>query len=355
MNADADFMHHLLRSAELLRRGHVEAARHAVETALRSEPRARGASAALVAAVARRDEAALRAAVDEALDGVESGAAPFRLARSSAPGSVPATSGVPARRPTERPWVAREPAREVLGRVALRRQVPVGLRDLEAPDDHPPTEPSETVEAPVDPRPLAAALEAWAFAGEGPMSRGARGELVVRTDGPLLLRRGRCLALRGALDEGPSPRLARGRDTGEVLGGDAEPFVRSAGPLFGLWAAGPGAEFEALSLQDDLLYVRESALWAFEESLAYDSASLDTAGGTIDIVQLRGQGAVALRLEGRAPLAVPLDDGEEIRVAPEALLGWIGRLFPRAGDTEPPGGEPSLGFRGDGVLLLLTS
>jgi len=53
-------------------------------------------------------------------------------------------------------------------------------------------------------------------------------------------------------------------------------------------------------------------------------------------------------------LALPVRDGQELRVNPEKVLGWTGRLFPNMQKGTAPYSlaAPRLVFRGEGAVLL---
>jgi uncharacterized protein (AIM24 family) len=100
--------------------------------------------------------------------------------------------------------------------------------------------------------------------------------------------------------------------------------------------------------------VREEHLMGFELSLTYENGRLAVGeGDTAFMVQLRGVGAVLLELlDPVATLEVTSDRGATLRR--ECLVGWIGRLVPRAlSISESPCGQRGLvGFSGDGAILL---
>ena len=73
-------------------------------------------------------------------------------------------------------------------------------------------------------------------------------------------------------------------------------------------------------------------------------------------MQLRGSGALVLELPGELA-SVPCTPGKPLLVRREWIVGWLGRLVPRA---TPPADSPSgqrglIGFSGDGVVLVCAS
>jgi hypothetical protein len=211
------------------------------------------------------------------------------------------------------------------------------------------------------PTPLADALPALrrdevpALPGRGSLALSPTGGLLVDARVTVHVRRP---ALRWAAHAEREPvdleavlaRRVAGRETAEPLGGDVAPFVAlRAGVRASLEAAG-GERVELLALRGEALFVREDALLAFESTLAHECGRVAVdARRAVDLVQLSGAGALALRVGG-PPSAVRVGEGEVVVVRAAALLGWTGRLFPTAA---PPGAlEPLLAFRGDGDLLL---
>jgi hypothetical protein len=234
-------------------------------------------------------------------------------------------------------WRVGEPGEE---RVPVVRR-PVGSASVPAPPS------------------LATMLDAWlvALPERVPLAIGPEGQLFLFTHGNLYARLDGLRAVRGRLRTTPVPRRTRGRDLDELLGegGDHHPIVLWRGPVSAVIEPAAESRFHALTLDDDVLYVREELVWAFDDRLGYESGKLALQNTSLTILQLYGTGTVVLALRG-APSALRIGEGEEVRVVPEALLGWTGRLLPRGkgkGATEPYGiGAPPLLFRGEGVVLV---
>jgi uncharacterized protein (AIM24 family) len=115
-----------------------------------------------------------------------------------------------------------------------------------------------------------------------------------------------------------------------------------------------GGRFTALRLADadDVLYLVEGAVFAFEESLAWENGRVPGGGaGGVRVVQLRGQGRVALRTR-RLPVTLRLGQGEVFYVEQAALIGWTGQVVPqqlRGSDGEP---TQFIACSGEGSLIL---
>jgi uncharacterized protein (AIM24 family) len=143
----------------------------------------------------------------------------------------------------------------------------------------------------------------------------------------------------------------RGSATNEPLGGDRPMFIVSGQ---GHLVASPlGAHFAAISLDDDVLYLRDDLVFAFEEQLRWENGHVPGSDARIHVIQFRGRGCVAIRTR-RPPLAVKLATERVLYVDTDVLAGWIGRVVPRV-VAPAAGGESSALFvecTGEGVVLL---
>ncbi len=111
--------------------------------------------------------------------------------------------------------------------------------------------------------------------------------------------------------------------------------------------------FSAVLLDDDILYLREDLVFAFESTLRWESGNVPGLRGKFPVVQFRGDGALAVRL-ARPLVRVKLSSSGVLFVDADRLAGWIGRVIPRA--VVPPAGGP-LGARcvectGEGIVLI---
>jgi uncharacterized protein (AIM24 family) len=156
-------------------------------------------------------------------------------------------------------------------------------------------------------------------------------------------------------------RRTRDADSTDVLGGIGSPMVRVSGNA--QLVLGPRSAFEVavLTLDDELAFLREEVVLGFELRLSYENGRLASdapgesprAAAEIHLVQIRGTGAVALEL-ARKLASVPCTAGRSLIVRREWIVGWIGRLVPRA---LPPADSPSgqrglVGFSGEGTVLV---
>ncbi|MCB9591242.1 MAG: tetratricopeptide repeat protein [Sandaracinaceae bacterium] len=193
--------------------------------------------------------------------------------------------------------------------------------------------------------------ERWAveLPADTPLALGAEGELLVSSHGGVHGRLKGLRAVRGRLDTEPVQRRYRGRASEEALGGDEDPILRWQGPVAAVLRPHQG-RFVAVGVDDSLLYVREEQVQAFDDRVGFESGRLPLGGKPAMLLSFHGRGVVVLRLPC-APTGLEVRAGEEVRVDPEALVGWTGRLFPSE-VREPSPTTTSLAFKGQGILLV---
>lgn len=179
------------------------------------------------------------------------------------------------------------------------------------------------------------------------------GFVAIRVDGRLPMRTSGAMASSGRLAYTPIARRVRGRSTEEPFGEGDDALVAASGT--GLVVVTPRAlRFTALRLAEtlDVLYLREAAVFSFEESLSWENGRIP-GGGTsaFDVVQFRGQGRVLIRSR-KPPQTLKLAGGEVYYVDQTALLGWIGQVVPQ--QLRGLDGAPTqyISCSGEGALIL---
>ena len=188
--------------------------------------------------------------------------------------------------------------------------------------------------------------------GDDRFEIGPSGSLVIRVVDRMLVRLEGVHVTGGDLTFDLATRRTRGHQTEERFdhGGASLHVVSGRGYLI----ATPGRyTFEAVVLDDDILYLREDLVFAFESSLRWENGNVPGLRGRLPVVQFRGDGALALRLE-RPLVRVKLPQQGVVFVDAERLAGWIGRVIPRA--VVPPAGGPMgamcVECTGEGVVLV---
>jgi uncharacterized protein (AIM24 family) len=149
-------------------------------------------------------------------------------------------------------------------------------------------------------------------------------------------------------------RRSRGIETDEPLGGAAAPLVHLEGASELVLGAPSGTKLVALALQDEAITVRESAVVAFAGDLTIESAKMPGGEGDgVPIVQLRGNGPVVLALPP-SHAALELAEGRDLVLRAHGILGWVGRVTPRAvPQSDAPARVRGLvSLRGEGLVLV---
>ena len=161
-------------------------------------------------------------------------------------------------------------------------------------------------------------------------------------------------AYRGDVATTVMQRHTRGQPAAETFGGVGSPIVTFSGMAHLVLGPRPSHHVFSFLLEDEVAFVREDFLMGFELSLHYENGRLPVGDHETQLmVQLRGTGAVLLeQLDAVATLDVTSERGAILRR--EHLIGWVGRLVPRAlGVGESPCGQRGLiGFSGDGTILV---
>jgi uncharacterized protein (AIM24 family) len=184
-----------------------------------------------------------------------------------------------------------------------------------------------------------------------PFEISAGGVLIVRVRGRVMSRTEGVIVSGGELAFEPATRKVRGNLVDEPFGGDRPLFIVTGD---GHLVASPlGCHFSAVRLDDDVLYLREDLVFAYEEVLRWENGFVPGSDAKISVVQFRGTGCVALRT-AQPTLAVKLGTDRVLYVDADALAGWVGRVVPRV-VAPAAGGEASALFvecSGEGVVLL---
>jgi uncharacterized protein (AIM24 family) len=171
-------------------------------------------------------------------------------------------------------------------------------------------------------------------------------EVHVRADG--------VLAGAGNLAWHPAFRRSQGRHTTERLGTDSARFFRLTG-AGDVWIAGAPARWLPVSLTEDVLYVREDRVLAFDGTLSWETGTVP--GADLRMLQFRGRGIVALAL-GEAPIAIKVTEDRPTLLTGARLVGWVGRLVPHgapvARGADADASPFQVACQGEGVVLLDT-
>ncbi len=183
------------------------------------------------------------------------------------------------------------------------------------------------------------------FATVGPtLTMWVHGEMLTRIEG--------LFAARGKLEVSPAWKRFRGRATERPFGeGESRMHrVRGEGTLFFRAA---GRRHLALDLAGEAGYFREDAVFAMEESVAYENGRVPSkVSPDLNLVHLRGKGRFLLATGGD-PVAVEVSAAAPVRVPVAALVGWVGALTPSVvGFVEPPSGAGPAEAKAHGPAMV---
>jgi uncharacterized protein (AIM24 family) len=188
--------------------------------------------------------------------------------------------------------------------------------------------------------------------GDDAFELGTGGALIIRVGERMMTRLDGVHITGGDLAYEAAMRRSRGHNTDE-------PFAYGGSPLHavtgrGYLIAAPGEHaFNTVLLDDDILYLREDLVFAFQASLRWENGNVPGLRGKLPVVQFRGHGALTMRLV-RPLVRVKLPAQGTVFVDADRLAGWIGRVIPRA-VVPPPGGPLGamcVECTGEGIVLV---
>lgn len=185
-----------------------------------------------------------------------------------------------------------------------------------------------------------------------PFAIGEGGFLLVRVDGQQATRTANAVVSTGTLAFTPLQRRVRGVRSDELFsdGDSSAPMMQVDGKGIVVFAPAEG-EFAVLDLAEDIVYVRENELFAFDLGLHWESGRIPgRAADPVRVVQLRGTGRLVMRTTQRV-YTLKTEPESSLFVDARALVGWIGRVVPRFVSAN---GESTnfIDCSGEGVLLL---
>ena len=214
----------------------------------------------------------------------------------------------------------------------------------------------ESVAAPIPLSQLATEELVRADDSEQPFEVTASGALIIRLGAAsgdrVLTRLDGVHVTGGDLAYEPATRRSRGHQTEDKFdyGGTQLHVVTGKGYLIAL----PGDRtFTAVALDDDIFYLREDLVFAFEASLRWENGNVPGLRGRLPVVQFRGDGIVALHT-AKPLVRVKLPAQGVVFVDARRLAGWIGRVIPRAvvPPADGPMGEVCVECTGEGIVLV---
>jgi hypothetical protein len=164
----------------------------------------------------------------------------------------------------------------------------------------------------------------------------------------------RTMAHPGGYAGQPLQRRMRGRSLDEPLGSAATPLVEIPGKGELVLAPPEGQRLLPITLEDEPIYLREDLLGAFEMGMSYENGRMPAGDGeAVGMVQLRGPGVLVALLPQKLG-AVEVTESKSAALRSGSVLGWIGRVIPRAlvPSEAPAGARGFVIFSGEGTVLI---
>jgi uncharacterized protein (AIM24 family) len=154
----------------------------------------------------------------------------------------------------------------------------------------------------------------------GGLAVAVRGEVRVRLEG--------LFATQGKVTLAGELKRFRGRPTEKPFGDGTARMHRASGDGVLLFRTGR-RRLTVLDLGPDAAYLREEALFGFEDGIAFENGRVpSSASAELHLVHLRGRGRFLLVTAGD-PVTVDVSPASPLKLPLAALVGWMGGLTPR--------------------------
>ncbi|MBK9069541.1 MAG: tetratricopeptide repeat protein [Myxococcales bacterium] len=179
------------------------------------------------------------------------------------------------------------------------------------------------------------------------------GVISAAVNGAICARLKHVVAYSGELTSQVLMRRSRGHELAEAFAMGDDPVYRISGQGICTWQAPAG---KLLELDEDILYLPEELVLAFSEELRWENGYVPGTNRARSFVQFRGTGTVAV-VWPTLPRGLKVAQRHPQYVVGEALLGWVGRIVPRATHasnllTEKPAVGAWLECSGEGVVFV---
>ncbi len=174
--------------------------------------------------------------------------------------------------------------------------------------------------------------------------------LVARCDESIYLREANLAAATSTLTFEPLERRAAGHVlSGVIQDGRLGTMMRVTGAGALVAVAGEG-RFLVADLDDDVLFIKQDAVFAFESSLAWENGAIDPSrdSGLLPVIRLSGKGRAILWIQGKM-LQAQVRPSRPWSVSLGNLVGWSGQITPSLPDADEP---RQATFSGSGFVLV---
>jgi uncharacterized protein (AIM24 family) len=106
----------------------------------------------------------------------------------------------------------------------------------------------------------------------------------------------------------------------------------------------------ALTLDQDILYLREDRVVAFDGDVVWESGRVPR--DELPLLQFRGSGRVVVDAAGDEVVTLRLSEGSPVTVPRARLVGWLGRVVAQSVRDGEDATLARIACEGEGVLLL---
>lgn len=166
------------------------------------------------------------------------------------------------------------------------------------------------------------------------------------------------LAIAGDVRAEARQKRYKGKDIKSSFGGDKDPVYELVGSGAVYVTAPPQQSFFLLRLDRELVYIVEDVFFAMHGEWRWENGRLPGKGGNdLHLLQLRGEGTVALLLREQERLGAIQLKSKKLTLPVSILAGWYGNIVPVLVDLNFPNRKQIDGavqFQGDGTVLLRT-
>ncbi len=164
------------------------------------------------------------------------------------------------------------------------------------------------------------------------------------------------IAFEGNLIFEPEFKKFKGKETNAFFGTKDNPLVKISGEGQLLFSP-KNEKIHLFLLEDEMLYLTESAIFAFQEGISWENGRIHEEGmEDINLVQFRGRGIIALATKNKLT-SVQLAYTYPLLVDLLSLTGWYGKILPKIIVLAVPseGGKDKkimVELKGEGCVLL---
>ncbi len=194
--------------------------------------------------------------------------------------------------------------------------------------------------------------------GDSPSLRMINDDLfqIVLRGGQVHSRLTELVAFEGNLIFEPEFKKFKGKETNALFGTKDNLMVKITGEGQLLFSPNNG-KIHLFLLEDEMLYLAESNIFAFQEGISWENGRIQGKGSEdIDLVQFKGRGIIALATKSKLA-SIQLAYTSPLLVDVSSLIGWYGKILPKiialiAPSEGARGKKNMVELNGEGCVLL---